>query len=80
MGAVSWWQVSIASIELTPQSVEIIAKVHSILKDRDKVWLWLTTKNPHFGYISPLKLINVGRGHRVLQFIDVAIDENKLPG
>lgn len=62
-------------VRLTAETIEIISKVHKFFKDAKKTQTWLTTKNPHFGGISPLYLINVGRAHKVIQFIDAAADE-----
>lgn len=63
---------------IDPTTLEIIVKVHDFFKDYKKTMAWLTTKNPMFGNISPLYLINVNRGHRVLQFIENA-KEGNLP-
>jgi hypothetical protein len=40
----------------------------------DKALLWLTTPNPSFGCIEPIYLIQMGRGHKVLDFVKAAID------
>lgn len=45
--------------------------------DVDKTWVWWKTPNPAFGMSTPINMIRVGRIHRVKQFIDNAIDENK---
>jgi len=41
-----------------------------------KAVLWIMVKNPHFGNISPLQLIAMGRIHRVKQFIENAKEGN----
>jgi hypothetical protein len=46
----------------------------TILKDHDKVDTWLNCSNPNFGYIKPITLINIGRGDKVLLFIEAAIE------
>jgi hypothetical protein len=40
--------------------------------------LWLYTDNPNFGYKSPIAMYDMGRGDFVLNFIDDAIEENRL--
>ena len=67
-------------MKLDNQLVEIIVKVNSILNDYNKTRAWLTTKNLNFGDISPMRLIERGRGHKVLEFIDDALFENKPEG
>ena len=44
--------------------------------DEDKVKFWLNTKNPSFGYISPNNLIARGRIDKVIEFIQMAKEEN----
>ncbi len=61
---------------LTKELIEIIVKVHDQLGDVDKTYTWLTVDNLCFGGISALRLIDCGRGHKVLQFIDDAIEGN----
>jgi len=64
-------------MKLDNQLVEIIVKVNSLLKNYDKTRAWLTTKNLNFGELSPMSLIERGRGHKVLEMIDDSILENK---
>lgn len=47
-------------------------------RDDDKVLAWLKTKNPNLGNVSPLELIKRGRAHKVLEFIESAMKENKI--
>lgn len=56
-------------IRLTPETCEIIGLLFETLGTKEKVYFWLTTKNLNLGDISPLYIINVGRAHRVLEFI-----------
>jgi hypothetical protein len=49
--------------------IEIVCLVQDHFKDHGKTWLWLGTDNMVFGGISPLKLIAMGRGKKVLQYI-----------
>lgn len=43
----------------------------------DKAILWMETPNPHFGCVEPMYLIQLGRGHKVLEFVKGAIESNK---
>jgi hypothetical protein len=56
---------TIINVEL----IDIIFALHEKFDDFDKMSFWLNTKNPHLGHIQPSKLILMGRGHKVLQFI-----------
>lgn len=42
----------------------------------DKADKWMSTPNPNLGEATPKHLILTGRGHKVLQFIRTAIEEN----
>ena len=44
--------------------------------DTDKVKLWLNTPNPNLGEVSPNKMIELGREHKLLQFVQAQIKEN----
>ena len=44
---------------------------------REKVLLWFSTPNPHFGNVSPDHLIERGRIHKVEEFIAASEDENR---
>lgn len=63
-------------------SVEFIKAVNQVEKffdfDTEKTYLWFRTKNMNFGNIAPLKLFQIGRGHKVLQFIEDAQEENSI--
>ena len=41
-----------------------------------KSYLWYETPNPNFGGPSPKRLVYMGRGVKVEQFVDAAIEEN----
>lgn len=56
-------------MRLTAEAIEIIFRVNKVFKDPEKTRLWLTEKNLGLGGISPLYLINVGRSHKVIEFI-----------
>lgn len=44
--------------------------------DNQKVLTWLNTKNNNFGGISPALLIAMGKGEKVLSFMDSVRDGN----
>ena len=55
---------------------EYIAKLLKFFKgDMEKVALWLGSKNVVFGGIIPLELFLLGRGHKVYEYIDAALDD-----
>lgn len=57
----------------------LFKKVKTLMKwDDKKAQFWFKTENPLFGYIAPDRLIFNGRGHKVEQFIDDAIEEQRL--
>ena len=66
-------------INLNPTAIDIIVNLYSFFNDEKKVVAWLTVKNPHFGNIAPLNLINRGKEEKVQQFIDNALWENEVP-
>lgn len=45
----------------------------------EKALLWYNTDNPHFGNASPRRMVEMGRGHKVLSFVDAAEDEDSEP-
>lgn len=70
-------KLKLPALEITPQLIEIIVKVAKIFDgDYNKTKFWLTTKNPSFGFIAPLHLLRIGRGHKVLEFVNLAEEEN----
>lgn len=40
----------------------------------EKVELWLKTPNPFLGNVSPINMVYIGRGYKVLKFIEDAIE------
>ena len=65
-------------IELNETNIKIICKLNYFFNDYKKVETWLRTDNLNFGGIAPIFLINLERAHKVLQFIETALDENVL--
>jgi len=59
------------------RKIKIGVHLYNFFKDYEKVYLWLTTENFNFGGVSPLHLMSMQREHKVLQFIEAAISENK---
>jgi hypothetical protein len=55
---------------------EIERKLYKFFKDEKKVKAWLNLKNLNFGGFAPIDLIKRGRAHKVLEFINNALDEN----
>jgi hypothetical protein len=46
--------------------------------DPAKITAWWLTPNPMFGLISPANLVAIGRGHKVIEFIEAA-ERGDLP-
>lgn len=44
--------------------------------DKDKTQAWFECPNPHLGGTTPVKLIQMGREHKVLQFIQNSLNDN----
>lgn len=50
---------------------EYFKKVKKYFNDDDKkTWDWFTSLHPNFGMISPLNAIKLGKGNKVMEFID----------
>jgi hypothetical protein len=47
--------------------------------DETQTAKWFSTENPHFGGATPDRLMDMGRGHKVKQFIESAIEESTPP-
>lgn len=56
--------------------VKAIIDLHFFFDDMEKVFAWLTIDNPNLGGIAPIRLINIGKGEKVYQFIDCAIERS----
>ena len=54
------------------QVVETVITLYEFFKDFEKVKEWIFAKNLNFGGVSPCELIQLGRGHKVLEFINNA--------
>ena len=53
--------------------------VATFFNDPNKTQLWFKTPNPNLGNIAPRDLIRLGRGQKLLGFIQDALDENQAP-
>jgi|GEM_PF-2935064 len=45
-------------------------------QDKDKAISWYLTPNPGLGNISPYEMIKIGRGRKLIKFIESALAEN----
>ena len=60
-------------VKVSPQFIEIIARLAAYFQnDYAKTSFWLTTRNLNFGGQEPLRLIHMGRGQKILDFIEDA--------
>lgn len=65
--------------EQSRQLFETYEIVKEILNSSDKAAVWMITNNPHLGNAAPFDLVLMGRGHKVLKFVQNAQDENRDP-
>lgn len=63
---------------LSPVYLEIIVSLHCVFDDYGDISKWLTLPNPHLGELEPIVLITMGKGEKVLQFIDVCLDHEDM--
>lgn len=45
--------------------------------DPKKIELWLDTKNPLLGGLSPMEMVHVGREEKLLEFVKTSLAENE---
>ena len=67
--------------EITKEQAELYSLCFELVKDHmgwdnKKTELWFSTNNLNFGGSSPDTLFAFGRGHKVKQFIDTAVEES----
>lgn len=67
---------ALAKEVFSKENVEIISLLSGFFKNSEKVYMWLHVKNPHFGETSAIRLMLIGRSHKVLAFVKNAIEEN----
>ena len=59
---------------------EIFDRVSALMKwTRERTAQWYVLDNPNFGGTTAMKLVDAGRGHKVLQFIAAAEELNQEP-
>jgi len=46
-------------------------------KDRTKADLWMSSKNPMLGFVAPDEMLRLGRGDRLLKFVETSLAENR---
>lgn len=65
-----------AELVITPEFIQIVSKILFFFNGNiKKAHYWITHPNLNLGGIPPLKLMVMGRGHKVLQFIQDAAEE-----
>lgn len=57
--------------------LEIVTLLDKYFKSDENIALWLNTENFNFGGSKPITLIAKGRGHKVLNYIKIALEENE---
>lgn len=70
------------SSEMTDQENEVecakgLSLVAEFFKDEEKTALWLCMPNPFLGGMSPREMIHAGRFKKLLNFIQITLDENQ---
>lgn len=69
-----------ASLVINEEFIDIISRLLKFFKGDIKLTrTWIVTANYNFGNIPPLRLIVMGKGKKVLQFIENAEYENTPP-
>jgi hypothetical protein len=64
--------------EDTAMHLECIERIKKLMNwDDAKASLWMMTENPMLGGVTPNYFFLVGRGHKVVNFIKAAEEENK---
>lgn len=58
--------------------IDMAVKLHGYFNgDAAKIKRWIGTPNPMLGEMAPIMFAARGRAHKVLQFIDTSLEENK---
>jgi uncharacterized protein (DUF2384 family) len=60
------------------QYVAALKAVDAYFKNEVKAEIWLQTKNPLLGDVSPVHMIKVGRFDKLIQFIYDRISEDRV--
>lgn len=72
-------EVRFPLMTVDPTTMEIVVGLHVFFDDYKKMATWLVTRNPFFGNVAPLKLIQLGKSKKVLDFIEDAEAGRILP-
>jgi hypothetical protein len=62
------------------QHCEAVILAHVFFNDIKKVSAWMRAENLNFGGATPEKLIQLGRGKKLIKWMETQIDENKSIG
>lgn len=54
---------------------ELIGKFFG--EQKGKVNIWMESRNPLLGMLTPLQMIQYGRGERLLEFVRNSLEENE---
>jgi hypothetical protein len=57
------------------EAMELLMKFFEGNLEKSK--LWMRTSNPNLGYTTPIHMIFVGRGPKLLKFMHQSLDENE---
>jgi len=64
--------------QIVKEMMEALTLLNTFFQgDQTKIHAWMTTPNPLFGETTAIRLILMGRGHKVLAFMKNAIEENQ---
>ena len=59
---------------------KLFKKIQRHMKwDEATTFYWFDAINPNLGQASPMHMIALGRGHKVLSFVDAQIDLSSAP-
>lgn len=66
-------------MEPTYKNLRMVLEIHKLLlkhfkDDLELITLWMETKNPMLGYLSPVEMIQADRVDRLLKFVQDARD------
>lgn len=64
------------SILLDETTLDILQGMHCVYNEYKEVLEWLDTPLQDIGGISPLEVINQGKGRRVLKYVNELLEDN----
>jgi hypothetical protein len=62
-------------VEINSELIHIIVLLHFTFQDANKVSLWMKTQNSNLGGFSAIQLINLGKGKKLLGFIESILEK-----